>query len=190
MKLLLYVALFLSGLALARAEDWKTIDGKQYPDVTVQKVEPDAVTILYRDGGALIPLAILPDDLQKRFHYDPAAARAAADARDQADFENARLLRAEAAQIEQQKLADHEAVPANSDDSYTDNSVSTSTHHTMGELVSSMSSLRADYSPGSNHYTAAACVPPGPISGPSSDPNHHSIGSLFPGDPLSPGANN
>src|SRR5277367_2921755 len=96
---LIFCLVFLLGIVSVRAEDWTTITGKQYPDVTVLKVDPDAVTILYRDGGALIPLIELPENLQTRFHYDPAAAKAAADARDQADFENARALRAEYRQM-------------------------------------------------------------------------------------------
>ena len=42
-------------------------------------MEADAVTILHDDGGGRIPLATLPADLQATFHYDSAAAHAAAD---------------------------------------------------------------------------------------------------------------
>ena len=61
-----------------RAEDWTTTDGKVYHDVTVLKTDPDAVTILDHDGGALVPLSTLSPDLQKRFNYDPAKAAIAA----------------------------------------------------------------------------------------------------------------
>jgi hypothetical protein len=88
------LALFVASL---RAEDWKTTDGKVYQNVTVAKTEPDAVTILYRDGGALVPLANLPADLQKRFNYDPAKAKLTADARAKEDAENARALQVEMA---------------------------------------------------------------------------------------------
>ena len=77
------------------AEDWKTTDGTIYQDVKVIKVEDDAVTILYEDGGARIPLAKLPPDLQKKFSYDPVKAKAAADARAKADAESAKNLQAE-----------------------------------------------------------------------------------------------
>ncbi len=63
------------------AEDWATTDGKAYHQVVVVKVEDDAVTILDSDGGALVPLSTLPPDLQQKFHYDPAKAKAAADRR-------------------------------------------------------------------------------------------------------------
>jgi hypothetical protein len=62
-------------LSVAHAEDWTTTDGKIYKNIKVVKVEVDAVTILDEDGGARIPLAILPPDLQKRFNYDSVAAK-------------------------------------------------------------------------------------------------------------------
>jgi hypothetical protein len=87
------------GLALAgscwtglHGEDWTTRDGTTYTDVVVKVVEPDSVTIENSDGGARIALADLPPALQKRFHYDPVAAAAAAkvhaeeDAQEKADW--------------------------------------------------------------------------------------------------------
>jgi beta-glucanase (GH16 family) len=82
---LLFLAVTFSILATnVWAEDWTTSDGKTYRQITVLKVEDDAVTILDSDGGALVPLALLPADLQQRFHYDPDKAKLAA-ARRQAD---------------------------------------------------------------------------------------------------------
>jgi len=95
------VKLFLTVFALALlptallAEDWKTTDGMVYKDVRVIRVEADAITIIYRDGGALVPLFKLPHDLQDRFDYDPVKAKAAAEARSKADAENAKALQAE-----------------------------------------------------------------------------------------------
>src|SRR5271155_1967408 len=101
---ILLAAIFLIGSSLSlRAEDWKTIDGKVYQNVTVLHCDPDAVTILHKDGGALIPLELLPDDLQKRFHYDPAKAKAAADQRMQQEIADARALRAEREQLANQR---------------------------------------------------------------------------------------
>jgi hypothetical protein len=85
------------------AEDWTTIDGKIYRDVQVVKSEPDAITIVYRDGGALVPLAKLPTDLQKRFDYDPIKAEAAADERVRSDAASAAAL-----QVEKQEATDLE----------------------------------------------------------------------------------
>lgn len=82
-------------LTPAFAEDWTTMDGTTYQDVKVVRVEDDAVTILYKDGGALVPLFKLSTALQKRFDYDPAKAKAAADARAKADAVNAKQLQAE-----------------------------------------------------------------------------------------------
>lgn len=95
----LFVAAFSSGLG---AEDWTTTDGQVYKDVTVVKIEADAVTIIHHGGGALVPLAKLPATLQQRFNYDPAKAQAAADARAKADGTSATALDAE--RIEAQKL--------------------------------------------------------------------------------------
>jgi len=71
------------------------MDGTKYQTVKVIRVEDDAVTILYKDGGALIPLFKLPPSLQKRFNYNPAKAKVAAEARAKADAENAKELQAE-----------------------------------------------------------------------------------------------
>jgi hypothetical protein len=87
------------------AEDWTTTDGVKYQNVRIIRVEDDAVTILYKDGGALIFLNKLPPALQERFDYDPVKAKAAAEARAKADIENARALQAEIEQAEKLKRA-------------------------------------------------------------------------------------
>jgi hypothetical protein len=79
----------------AFAEDWMTTDGTKYENVKVIRVEDDAVTILYKDGGALIPLFKLPPALQQKFKYDPAKAKTAAEARSKSDADNAKELQAE-----------------------------------------------------------------------------------------------
>ena len=79
----------------AFAEDWTTTDGKQYLNVKVVKVEDDAITVVYKEGGALIPMTKLTPALQKRFSYDPDKAKVAADARNKSDAENAKELQAE-----------------------------------------------------------------------------------------------
>ena len=90
---ILILALALSSnSAIASAEDWTTTDGTKYQNVQVMRVEDDAVTIIYKDGGALIYLNKLPPALQARFNYDPVKAKAAAEARAKADKENAELL--------------------------------------------------------------------------------------------------
>jgi hypothetical protein len=104
------LAAFLLGLLgdhgpLLHAEDWTTTDGKVYKGVKVMKLEPDAVTILYSEGGALVPLATLSPDLQEKFHYDPDKAKAAAAARAKDDRNNPAALEAEKVQAAKLKAA-------------------------------------------------------------------------------------
>ncbi len=95
------------------AEDWTTTDGTIYKNVRVVRVEDDAVTILYRDGGALVFLNKLPPALQLKFDYDPVKAKSAAEVRAKADAENAKELQAEielAARMKrQEQIKDAEA---------------------------------------------------------------------------------
>ncbi|MCE0497927.1 MAG: hypothetical protein LV481_08295 [Methylacidiphilales bacterium] len=111
LKPLLLVIGFWIVLTMVRAQavDWVTTDGKTYHNVLVVKVEDDAVTILYENGGALVPLDKLPPDLQKRFHYDPVKAKIAAQARAKRDAEDALALQKEkdeADKLKQQKIID------------------------------------------------------------------------------------
>jgi hypothetical protein len=94
-KLFIFIFVLAISSNVLLAEDWKTIDGTVYKDVRVVRVEDDAITIIYKDGGALVPLFKLPHDLQDRFDYDPAKAKAAAEARSKSDVENAKALQAE-----------------------------------------------------------------------------------------------
>jgi hypothetical protein len=97
----------------ALAEDWTTTDGTKYQNVRVVRIEDDAVTILYKDGGAMVFLNKLSPALQARFGYDPVKAKAAAEARTKADLQNAKELQAEIDLAEQlkrkQQIADANA---------------------------------------------------------------------------------
>jgi hypothetical protein len=62
--------------SIALADDFKTIDGKEYKDVTVTRIEPDGIVLKGNAGIWKILLVELPKDVQERFHYDPAAAKA------------------------------------------------------------------------------------------------------------------
>ncbi len=90
----LIIALALGSLP-AFAEDWVTTDGTKYQNVRVVRVEDDAITIIYKDGGALIPIFKLPKALQEKFDYDPLKAKIAAEARAKADTDNAAALQRE-----------------------------------------------------------------------------------------------
>lgn len=91
---LLAFAIVLAALPAA-AEDWKTTDGTVYQDVRVIRVEDDAITIIYKDGGALVPIYKLPVALQEKFDYDPVKAKIAAEKRAKDDAENAKQLQLE-----------------------------------------------------------------------------------------------
>ena len=101
---ILIFALAFCSITTGFAEDWTTTDGTSYKDVKVIRVEDDAVTILTKDGGALVPIFKLPPALQKRFDYDPVKAKAAAEARAKADAENAKELQAEIELAKKMKL--------------------------------------------------------------------------------------
>jgi FKBP-type peptidyl-prolyl cis-trans isomerase len=103
------LALIAFSLA-ARSEDWVTSDGTTYKDVKVLKVDADAVTIIDQDGGALVPLAKLGPVLQKRFGYDPAKAKVAAEERDKADMDNIKALQAEKDKMNAEQIAGVQAM--------------------------------------------------------------------------------
>jgi len=55
--------------ALALADDFKTISGKEYKDVTVSRVEADGIVIKTKTGLSKIYFTEVPKDVQERFHY-------------------------------------------------------------------------------------------------------------------------
>jgi uncharacterized protein YeaO (DUF488 family) len=61
--------------SIALADDFKTIDGKEYKNVTVSRVEPDGVVIKFSGGIVKIPFTELSKELQEKYHYDPGAAQ-------------------------------------------------------------------------------------------------------------------
>jgi len=58
----------------ALAEDFKTLNGKEYKDATIARVEPDGVVLKYKSGISKVYFTELPKEVQERFHYDPAKA--------------------------------------------------------------------------------------------------------------------
>lgn len=81
MKLLLALTLVCTSTIASAQESatfpvLKTTDGKEYKTVTVTRVDPDSLKIEHEDGAASVPLANLPEDLQKRFNFDPHRAAA------------------------------------------------------------------------------------------------------------------
>jgi len=58
--------------SVALADDFKTIKGKEYKNVTVSRVEPDGIVIKTKTGISKIYFVELPKVVQERFHYGSA----------------------------------------------------------------------------------------------------------------------
>jgi len=58
--------------SLALAEDFKTINGKEYKDATISRVEADGIVIRTKTGISKIYFVELPKDVQERFRYPSA----------------------------------------------------------------------------------------------------------------------
>ena len=66
--------LILSFTAAAFAEDFKTVNGKEYKDAAVTRVDPDGIVVKRKSGITKVYFVELPKDVQERFHYDSAKA--------------------------------------------------------------------------------------------------------------------
>jgi hypothetical protein len=58
-------AVLLASIALA--DDFKTIDGKEYKNVTVSRVEPDGLVLTTKTGISKVYFVELPKEIQERF---------------------------------------------------------------------------------------------------------------------------
>ena len=54
------------------ADDFKTVNGKEYKNVTVSRVEADGIVIKGKSGISKVYFVELPKDVQERFHYGSA----------------------------------------------------------------------------------------------------------------------
>jgi hypothetical protein len=68
--------LIIPAMAIARGEDLKTTDGKEFKNVTVSRVEPDGLMIVTDSGILKLFFVELPKDVQEKYHYDPQQAAA------------------------------------------------------------------------------------------------------------------
>ena len=59
-------------VSLALAEDFKTIAGKEYKNVTVSRVEADGIVIKGKPGISKVYFVELPKDVQERFAVQQA----------------------------------------------------------------------------------------------------------------------
>ena len=60
--------------SLTLADDFKTIDGKEYKNAKVSAVEPDGIVLTTKSGISKVYFFELPKEVQERFHYDAAKA--------------------------------------------------------------------------------------------------------------------
>jgi thiol-disulfide isomerase/thioredoxin len=70
MKPLTFLILCFGSVALA--DDFKTIEGKEYKNVTVSRVEPDGIVLKSKSGISKVYFVELPKAIQERYHYDAA----------------------------------------------------------------------------------------------------------------------
>src|ERR1700719_2287385 len=63
--------------SIALADDFKTINGKEYKDATVSRVEADGIVLKTKSGISKVHFTELPKEDQERFHYDHEKAAAA-----------------------------------------------------------------------------------------------------------------
>ena len=92
------MVLALAVLQFALADDFKTVNGKEYKNATVKRVEPDGIVLIYNSGVAKVYFAELPKDVQKRFGYDT----------DKIEAEQAAARAAEEKRVKEQKAAEPE----------------------------------------------------------------------------------
>lgn len=88
----------LSAASLALADDYKTIDGKEYKNATVTRVEPDGIVIKTKTGVWKILFGQLSKEDQRLFGHDP----------DKIAAEAAAAIAAEEKRIEKEKAAERE----------------------------------------------------------------------------------
>jgi hypothetical protein len=72
------IALFFPGLLAAQTNDFypvlETRDGCRFTNAEISRVTAAYATVFYDGGGKRIALTNLPEGLQKKYHFDPAAA--------------------------------------------------------------------------------------------------------------------
>jgi hypothetical protein len=94
--------------SIALADDFKTVDGKEYKNVTVKRVEPDGLVLSGKSGISKVYFTELPAEIQKKYGYDPQTA-ATYSADQIAALEQARKQREEAGRQKAEQLAIEQA---------------------------------------------------------------------------------
>jgi hypothetical protein len=67
----LFILCFTSAVV---AEDFTTVNGKEYTEATVTRVDPDGIVVKTESGITKLYFTELPKEVQERFHYDSAKA--------------------------------------------------------------------------------------------------------------------
>jgi predicted RNase H-like nuclease (RuvC/YqgF family) len=106
-KTKILTCLILCFASVVLADDFKTIDGKEYKNATVTRVEPDGIVLMTKGGISKVYFTELPKEVRERFHYDPEKA-AAYSAEHNAAQEQLRKQQGEA-QSKQEKIHQLEA---------------------------------------------------------------------------------
>jgi hypothetical protein len=75
-KIRILTFLILCFASIALGEDFKAIDGKQYKNVRVSRVEPDGLVFISKSGISKVYFTELPGEVRERFHYNAAQAAA------------------------------------------------------------------------------------------------------------------
>ncbi len=69
-----FLILIVCFTSVALADDFKTIDGKEYKNATISRVEADGILLITKSGITKVYFTELPKEVQERFHYDAAQA--------------------------------------------------------------------------------------------------------------------
>ena len=111
MQTKLFTILLLSCAAAALSDDFKTLNGKEFKDATITRVEPDGIVVKTKSGMSKVYFAELPKEVQERFHYDPqkASAYSAEQATNYAAYQN---QQAEAQRQREEAAAKNNAILA------------------------------------------------------------------------------
>jgi hypothetical protein len=66
--------LILCFTSAAFAEDFKTVNGKEYKDATVTRVDPDGIVVKTKSGITKVYFVELSKEVQEHFHYNSEKA--------------------------------------------------------------------------------------------------------------------
>ena len=58
--------------SLVSAEDFKTVNGKEYKDATITRIEADGIVLRTKTGISKVYFFELPQDVQQKFRRGPA----------------------------------------------------------------------------------------------------------------------